>query len=82
MPPPTRPLNQLQLEHSDFFIENQHIYEAYLPIEDAADILVDFSKLPDEIKFCAGENESSWIDDSLDGLLDIDENDLTPKVVY
>ena len=46
------------------------------------DILVDFLKLPDEIKFCAGENESSWIDDSLDGLLDIDENDLTPKVVY
>lgn len=81
MPPATRPLNQLQVDPSDFFIENQHVHEAYLPIEDAADILEDFWKLPDEIRFCAGENEP-WIDDSLDGLLNIDENYLAPKVAY
>jgi len=82
MSPATSPLNQLhsELDLPNLFMENQHAHDADLPIEDAADILEDFWKLPDEIRFCSGENECC-IDDSYDGLFDFDENSLEPKVI-
>ena len=69
-----------ELKIPNLFTENPHAHDADLPIEDAADILEDFWKLPDEIRFCSGENEC-WIDDSDDGLFDLDENSSVSKVI-
>ena len=74
-------VRRIRIRDSKFiYRKSKRSSDADLPIEDAADISEDFWKLPDEIRFCSGENEC-WIDDSDDGLFDLDENNSVPKVI-